>query len=50
MQECLQDDLSLVALPLFFTAILPEAWWSRRRGLACYRGPDKRARVLRAAQ
>ena len=40
MQEFLQDDLSLFALPLFFTAIALEAWWSRAGGLDLYRGRD----------
>lgn len=40
MQDFLKDDLSLFALPLFFTAIALEALWSRRSGLSWYRGPD----------
>ena len=40
MQEALQDDLSLFALPLFLAAIALEAWWSRHRQLGWYRGRD----------
>ena len=43
MQEFLQDDLSLLALPLFIGAIVLEAWWSRRNGLAWYRTADTAA-------
>ena len=40
MQEFLQDDLTLFALPLFFAAIALEAYFSRRNGLGWYRGRD----------
>lgn len=40
MQEFLQDDLSLFAMPLFLLAIGLEAWWSRRRQLNLYRRAD----------
>ncbi len=43
VQEFLKNDLSLFALPLFIAAILLEARWSRRRGIALYRGTDTRA-------
>ena len=43
MQEFLEDDLSLFAVPLFLAAILLEAWWARREGRAWYRGADTRA-------
>ena len=40
MQEFIQNDLTFVALPLFFAAIALEAWWSAREGLGWYRGAD----------
>ncbi|MCZ6831875.1 MAG: sterol desaturase family protein [Gammaproteobacteria bacterium] len=40
MQEVLQDDLSLFAMPAFFVAILLEAFWSHRQGHGWYRGRD----------
>ena len=40
MQEVLQDDLSLYAMPLFLAAMLLEALWSRWRGRGWYRGRD----------
>jgi sterol desaturase/sphingolipid hydroxylase (fatty acid hydroxylase superfamily) len=43
VQDFLKDDLSLVAAPIFIAAILLEARWSRRRGLALYRSADTRA-------
>jgi len=42
VQEFLEDDLSLFALPLYLAAIGLEAWWSRKRGQALYRGADTR--------
>lgn len=40
MQEILQDDLSLFALPLYLAAVALEAWHSRRHRLARYRLSD----------
>jgi sterol desaturase/sphingolipid hydroxylase (fatty acid hydroxylase superfamily) len=40
MQEVLQDDPSLYAIPFFLVAIALEALWSRRRGYGWYRGRD----------
>ena len=40
MQELLQDDLSLIALPLFLVAVALEALWSSRSALGWYRGRD----------
>ena len=40
MQEFLQDDLAVVAVPLYLLAILFEALWVRRRGLDWYRRGD----------
>tara|TARA_R110002110_G_scaffold91264_2_gene237430 strand:- start:49167 stop:50057 length:891 start_codon:yes stop_codon:yes gene_type:complete len=40
MQEFLQDDLSLVALPFFMLAIVLEAIYARRSGFAWYRRSD----------
>lgn len=40
MQEVLQDDLSLFAMPAFLVAILLEAFWSHRQGRGWYRGRD----------
>lgn len=40
MQEFLEDDLSLVAVPLYLLAIACEALWARRHGLAWYRRGD----------
>ena len=34
MQEFFEDDLTLIALPLYFLAIGLEAWWARRKGMA----------------
>ncbi len=45
MQEFLTDDLSLFSLPFYLAAILLEAGWSRRHGLALYRTADLRASV-----
>lgn len=42
-QELLQDDLSLLALPLFLAAIIVEAWHSRRNGLNRYQLGDSLA-------
>ncbi len=43
VQEFLKNDLSLFAVPLFIAAMLLEARWSHRRGMALYRGADTRA-------
>lgn len=40
MQELLQDDLSLLALPVFILALLLEAWWSYRKQLGWYEAAD----------
>lgn len=45
MQEFLQDDLTLFAVPVFILAIVLEAWWARRKGLALYRNADLGASV-----
>ena len=43
MQEILQDDLSLFALPIYLAAVLLEAWHSRRHALERYRLSDSLA-------
>jgi sterol desaturase/sphingolipid hydroxylase (fatty acid hydroxylase superfamily) len=43
VQEFLKNDLSLFAVPFFIAAILLEVRWSRRRGMAWYRGVDTKA-------
>lgn len=43
MQEFLQDDLTVFAVPLYIAAILLELYWSRRQGMRLYRGADLRA-------
>jgi sterol desaturase/sphingolipid hydroxylase (fatty acid hydroxylase superfamily) len=40
MQEVLQDDLSLLAVPVFLLALLLEAWWSYRKQLGWYSAAD----------
>jgi sterol desaturase/sphingolipid hydroxylase (fatty acid hydroxylase superfamily) len=40
VQEFIQNDLTFVALPLFFAAMALEAWWSARQGRGWYRGAD----------
>jgi sterol desaturase/sphingolipid hydroxylase (fatty acid hydroxylase superfamily) len=40
VQEFLQDDLSLVAVPVYLLAIALEALWARGRGLRWYRRGD----------
>lgn len=45
MQELLQDDLTYLAVPLFVLAIVLEARWASRHGLALYRGADLRVSV-----
>lgn len=40
VQEFLQDDLSLVAVPVYLLAIALEALWTRGRGLQWYRRRD----------
>jgi sterol desaturase/sphingolipid hydroxylase (fatty acid hydroxylase superfamily) len=40
MQEVLQDDLSLYAMPVFLAAIVLEALWSRNHHYGWYRGRD----------
>jgi sterol desaturase/sphingolipid hydroxylase (fatty acid hydroxylase superfamily) len=43
VQEFIQDDLTLFAVPLFIVAILLELRWSRQHGQGLYRGADLRA-------
>jgi len=45
VQDFLQDDLTLFAVPLFIVAILLESRWARRRHLAWYRAADLRASI-----
>lgn len=45
MQEFLQDDLTIFAVPLFVLAIVLEARWGRRNRLDLYRKADLRASV-----
>jgi sterol desaturase/sphingolipid hydroxylase (fatty acid hydroxylase superfamily) len=40
MQEFLQNDLTLFALPLYFLAIGLEVWFARRNALSWYRARD----------
>lgn len=40
VEQILQDDLSLLALPLYLAAVLLEAWYSQRHHLARYRLSD----------
>jgi sterol desaturase/sphingolipid hydroxylase (fatty acid hydroxylase superfamily) len=42
VQEFLQDDLTLFAVPVFILAIMLEARWSRLHGRVLYRGADLR--------
>jgi sterol desaturase/sphingolipid hydroxylase (fatty acid hydroxylase superfamily) len=39
-QQVLQDDLSMLAMPLFLGALLLEALWSRKKQLGWYQGRD----------
>lgn len=43
MEEFLEGDLSVFAVPLYLAAILLEYLWARSRGLSLYRGADTRA-------
>ena len=43
MQEFLTDDLTIFAVPLYLLAVVLEARWARKHGLAWYRGADTRA-------
>jgi sterol desaturase/sphingolipid hydroxylase (fatty acid hydroxylase superfamily) len=45
VQEFLDNDLTLFAIPLFIVAISLEARWARRRGLRWYRSADTRASI-----
>lgn len=42
-QQVLQDDLSLVAVPLYLSALLLEALWSKKKQLGWYDGRDAMA-------
>jgi sterol desaturase/sphingolipid hydroxylase (fatty acid hydroxylase superfamily) len=43
VQQFLEGDLSLLAVPLYLAAVGLEYGWSRRRGLSLYRAADTRA-------
>jgi sterol desaturase/sphingolipid hydroxylase (fatty acid hydroxylase superfamily) len=43
VQEFIQDDMTLFALPLYIAAIMFESRWSRRHAQGLYRGADLRA-------
>jgi sterol desaturase/sphingolipid hydroxylase (fatty acid hydroxylase superfamily) len=40
MEDFFKDDLSLIALPLYFLAIAVEALWSKKKHLGLYRASD----------